>query len=154
MPAPGPCGAAARRIDEPLDDAALLSDSLGALAGREGEIVDLFYELFFDRHPELRELFGEHSVSEREEMVRETLVSVLAHADREPWLDENLKAMGRSHAEYGVEGHSYPEFVVAMLDTLDGLAPEGWGAPARQAWARALTRITDVMRAAGEAHGG
>lgn len=131
-------------------DASLIAESLGALAGRENEIVEYFYPLFFERHPDVRGLFGEHSVNEREEMVRETLVSVLAHADDEPWLDGNLDAMGRSHAEYGVEGPSYPDYVVAMLDTLDHLRLDGWSPQVRDAWARALTRITSVMRRAGD----
>ncbi len=133
-------------------EAALLIASLEALHGREEEIVDRFYALFFARHPELRPLFGEHAVSEREEMVRETLTSVLAHAEAEPWLDENLVAMGRSHAEYGVEGGSYPDFVAAMLDTLAVVAAGDWTPEIRAAWARALDRITGVMRRAGDAH--
>lgn len=131
-------------------DPDLIAESISALAGRENEIVEHFYPLFFERHPEVRELFGEHSVNEREEMVRETLVSVLAHADDEPWLDGNLDAMGRSHAEYGVEGPSYPDYVVAMLDTLDHVRPDGWNSQVREVWARALTRITNVMRRAGD----
>ena len=171
MPAPGPSGQAAAPSGAavtpdggavtpdgaavaPPDDAGLLTVSLEALAGREGEVVERFYALFFSRHPEVRALFGEHSISEREEMISETLVSVMAHADAEPWLDDNLVAMGRSHAEYGVEGHSYPDFVASMLDTLDGLDLDGWGPDTRAAWERALARITGVMRRAGDEVGG
>jgi hemoglobin-like flavoprotein len=147
-----PPGLAAGRADEAPEDAVLLGESLEALAGREPEIVEHFYDLFFERHPDVRPLFGEHSISEREEMVRETLSSVLADADEEPWLDENLVAMGRSHAEYGVEARSYPDFVAAMLDTLDHLEVPGWDSGIRAAWERALVRITDVMRQAGDEH--
>jgi len=154
MPPPGPSGLAAGRAAEAPDDAELLHESLGALSGHEAEIVERLFDLFFERHPEVRELFGEHSINEREEMVRETLVSVLAHAEDEPWIDDNLIAMGRSHAEYGVEGRSYPDFVASMLDTLDEVAAPGWSPEVRAAWERALGRITDVMRRAGDEHGG
>jgi len=139
-------------IEAAGSDAELVVRSFEALTGHEAEIVEHFYPLFFERHPEVCELFGEHSVNEREEMVREALVSVLAHVEGEPWLDENLVAMGRSHAEYGVEGRSYPDFVATMLDTLDHVAAPGWDAAARIAWERALGHITGVMRRAGDEH--
>lgn len=139
------------RADEVLSDARLIVASLEALSGRESQMLEHFYDLFFERHPEVRPLFGEHGLNEREEMLRETLVSVLAHAEDEPWLDENLKAMGRSHAEYGVEGHSYPDFVAAMLDTLDHVAAPGWCVATRAAWGRALGRVSETMRRSGEA---
>ncbi len=85
------------------DEADHLLESLERLSGREPELVRQFYALFFERHPEVTKLFGEHSLSEQEEMVRETLVSIVAHVEKEPWLQTNLEAMGKSHAEYGVE---------------------------------------------------
>jgi hemoglobin-like flavoprotein len=154
MAPPGRPGLAAGRLHADITDADLVHESLESLAHLEGEVVEHFYALFFERHPEVRPLFGEHSVNEREEMVRETFTSVLAHVEGQPWLGENLVAMGRSHAEYGVEGRSYADFVAAMLDTLDHVAPPGWCPSTRAAWRRALERITGVMRRAGDAHGG
>ena len=126
----------------------MIHSSLEALAGREEELTERFYPLFFSRHPEVQELFGEHGVSEREEMIRETLNSALAHADDEPWLDGNLEAMGRSHAEYGVELWMYDAFLACLLDVLeDTLGPE-WSEACDGAWSRALERLTRVMRRA------
>ena len=131
-----------------VDDPPLLHASLEALAGKEEELTERFYPLFFARHPEVQPLFGEHGVSEREEMIRETLASVLAHADDEPWLDGNLEAMGRSHAEYGVEGWMYEAFLACMLDVLEDTLGAAWSEPCDQAWSRALERLTRVMHRA------
>lgn len=141
-------GARARR-EGPRPDAALLVESLEALAGREADLSARFYDVFFARHPEVVPLFGEHGQNEREEMLRETLASVLAHAEGQPWLDENLRAMGRSHAEYGVEDRHYPQFVAALLDTLDEVMGSDWSPETSAAWRRALERLTRVMRRAG-----
>ncbi len=123
--------------------------SLERLSGREPELVQQFYALFFERHPEVTKLFGKHSLSEQEEMVRETLVSIVAYIENEPWLQTNLDAMGKSHAEYGVEDHMYDWMVECMLDALERLL----GADCRDeydpAWRNALCYLTDVMRAAG-----
>lgn len=128
---------------------AILLESLAELAGRESRLQEAFYALFFQRHPEVRELFGEHSLSEQEEMIRETLTSVLALLEGEPWLAGNLDAMGRSHAEYGVEDWMYDAFLACMLDALEAVAGDGWDAAQRDAWSHALERVTRLMRQAG-----
>lgn len=132
-----------------MDDDSLLLASLEQLAGREQQLQERFYELFFARHPEVRELFGEHSISEQEEMIRETLASLVAHLEDEPWLDGNLEAMGKSHREYGVEDAMYDWFIDCMLDAVEHVSPEAAEPPAREAWRRALARLTGVMREAG-----
>lgn len=117
--------------------------------GRESQILERFYDRFFARHPEVSELFGEHSVNEREEMLRETLASVVANLHGEPWLKDNLEAMGKSHAEYGVEWAMYGWYVETMLDTLEEVAGTDWKTGCRTAWRNALERLTDTMRLAG-----
>jgi hemoglobin-like flavoprotein len=133
------------------DDVGLLLESLESLSlpGKEPMLVERFFDLFFERHPEVRELFGEHGVNEKEEMIRETLASVFAWAEDEPWLDGNLEAMGRSHAEYGVEDAMYDAFVDTMLDALEEVAGPDWKDGCREAWRAALERITGAMRRAG-----
>ena len=132
-----------------MDDTELMLSSLESISGREEQVVERFYPLFFERHPEVCELFGEHSVSEREEMIRETLASVLAHVEQEPWLAENLEAMGRSHEEYGVESPMYDGYVDCLLETLEEVAGADWQPGCGAAWRAALETITGVMRRAG-----
>jgi hemoglobin-like flavoprotein len=127
----------------------ILLASLDRLAGREQQLMECFYALFFGRHPELRGLFGEHSISEQEEMIRETLASVVAHLHDEPWLDGNLEAMGKSHHEYGVEDPMYDWFLECMLDALGQVAGGDWDGSCTSAWRSALERLTGVMREAG-----
>jgi hemoglobin-like flavoprotein len=135
------------------EEADHLLASLARLSGHEPELVKQFYALFFERHPEVTKLFGEHSLSEQEEMVRETLVSMVAYVEREPWLQTNLEAMGKSHAEYGVEDRMYDWMVECMLDAVERIL----GADCRDeyvpAWRRALGHLTGVMRAAGAGAG-
>ncbi len=131
------------------EEADPLLASLDRLSGHETELVQQFYALFFERHPEVTKLFGEHSLSEQEEMVRETLVSLVAYVEKEPWLQTNLEALGKSHAEYGVEDPLYDWMVECMLDALEQIL----GADSRDeyapAWRSALGHLTGVMRAAG-----
>ena len=131
------------------EEAEHLLASLDRLSGHEPQLVEQFYALFFERHPRVTELFGKHSLSEQEEMVRETLVSVLGYVENEPWLHTNLEAMGKSHAEYGVEDCMYDWMVECMLDALERVSGADWSDEYASAWRSALGHLTDVMRAAG-----
>jgi hemoglobin-like flavoprotein len=131
------------------EEADPLLASLDRLSGHEPELVQHFYALFFERHPEVTKLFGEHSLSEQEEMVRETLVSILAFVEQEPWLQTNLEAMGKSHAEYGVEDRMYDWMVECMLDAVERILGAECRDEYHPAWRTALGHLTGVMRAAG-----
>jgi hemoglobin-like flavoprotein len=133
-----------------MDRCDLITASLETLHGRESALLERFYELFFSSHPEVCELFGEHGINEREEMLRETLSSVVAAMQEEPWLDENLAAMGRSHAEYGVEGPMYDWYVDTMLEALEEVSGPDWNPECRGPRRAALERLTRSMRHAGE----
>ena len=140
-------GAALQLVQD--DEADHLLASLERLSGREPEFVEQFYALFFERHPEVTKLFGEHSLSEQEEMVQETFVSLVAVVENEPWLQTNLEAMGKSHAEYGVEDRMYDWLLECMLDALEMTLGADYLDEYGPAWRSALGHLTDVMRAAG-----
>ena len=136
-------------------DREALGGILEALAEREAKICEALYPVFFARRPDVVPLFGVHALAEREEMVRETFRSLLALAEGEGAVEgdaggghlaANLAALGRSHWEYGVTGEMYPDFVEAFVDVAAG----DLDAPGRGVLARALGRITQAMRRAGD----
>ena len=135
---------------ERLDVTGLLR-ALEAIAARESRFTERFYEIFFERRPDTRILFGLHSIAEREEMMHETLRSLHALCEREQWLEGNLVALGLSHGEYGVTEDMYPSFVDALIEC----ARESLGLEldeiALNALREATSDIAGVMSKAGEA---
>lgn len=131
---------------EPSESIVLL-EVLESLAAQEGKITEALYPLFFERRPDARPLFGVHALAEREEMIRETLRSLLALADGERWLADNLAALGRSHFEYGVTGDMYGDFVDVFVE----VAAPGLDDARREVLRSGLARIADSMRRAGDA---
>lgn len=97
-------------------DRGVLSRSLERIALAEDRFTEVFYIVFFDARPDARPLFGRHSLSEREEMMRETLRSLVAMQTGESWLEDNLIAMGRSHDEYGVEDDMYDDYCACFVE--------------------------------------
>jgi len=123
--------------------------SLAQLSGREAQLADRVFDRFFLGHPEIAGLFGRESLSEREEMVRETLVCALAHIEGEPWLIGNLEAMGASHQEYGVRDEMYVWWVDCMLAALAEMFAADWDRAMAIAWRSVLEALCEPMRAAG-----
>jgi hypothetical protein len=123
-----------------------LLEVLETLAAQEGKLTEALYPLFFERRPDAKPLFGVHAIAEREEMIRETLRSLLALAEGESWLAGNLEALGRSHFEYGVTGDMYGDFVDAFVE----VAAPGLDEAKREVLRRGLARIADSMRRAGD----
>jgi hypothetical protein len=124
----------------------MLLEVLETLAAHEAKITEALYPLFFERRADARPLFGVHAIAEREEMIRETLRSLLALADGESWLAGNLEALGRSHFEYGVTGDMYGDFVDAFVE----VAAPGLDESRRGVLRRGLAQIADAMRKAGD----
>jgi hemoglobin-like flavoprotein len=131
-------------------DSTCLLRALEAFATREALITERFYETFFARRPDTLELFGVHSISEREEMIRETLRSLHALYEGNDWLEENLIALGTSHYEYGVTGDMYPSFVDCLVECGREVLGHEIDAPALNALRAATMLIAEQMSAAGE----
>lgn len=138
-------------------EAATIGDELApvleAISENEALFSERFYEIFFAIRPDARALFGAYPIAEQEEMMRETLRSLHAWLEAEPWLDLNLVALGRSHAEYGVTSDMYAPFVDAMLECSREQFGERLGERGENALRSALVEIAHAMRDAGEAGG-
>lgn len=139
---------AAARVSQGLDasEGLELLDLLETLAAREAKITEALYPLFFERRPDVVPLFGVHALAEREEMIRETLRSLLALAEGEHFLHANLEALGRSHFEYGVTGDMYGDFVDVFVDVAGADLDDA----RREVLRQGLAWITDSMRRAGD----
>ena len=97
-------------MTRPLTSLAQLPSVLEKIAEQEEPFTERFYEIFFELRPDSLPLFGVHSISEREEMMRETLRSLYAWSEAETWLGDYLDALGRSHAKYGVTSDMYDSY--------------------------------------------
>ena len=124
--------------------------ALELFASHEARITERFYEIFFERRPDTLELFGAHSIAEREEMIRETLHSLHALYEGQVWLDDNLVALGKSHWEYGVTEDMYPSFVDSLIDCGQEILGDEFDNDAVASFRSAVTTIAQQMSGAGE----
>lgn len=135
---------------EPTDPPALLR-ALEGFATHEARITERFYEIFFERRPDTLELFGAHSIAEREEMMHETLHSLYALYEGQLWLEDNLVALGKSHWEYGVTEDMYTSFIDSLIDCGREVLGDELDEAAAASLGAAITQIAQRMCAAGAA---
>jgi len=132
-----------------LDDQATLTRGLEQIGAHENAFTEAFYALFFERRPDTLALFGVHSISEREEMMRETLHSLFAVNEGEPWLRGNLLALGESHAEYGVTADMYDSYCEVFVDTAQKMLGDDLKDRELKALRDAIFEVARLMREAG-----
>ncbi|GEM_PF-3090809 len=142
--------ASARRDGAPAADERIGLEGIAeAIAASGDRFVESLYARFFTLCPDARPIFGEHSISEQEEMVAETFRAIVAWVDGEPRLATNLDALGESHVEYGVEDAMYRPFVDALVETAASCAGQDEASPGIRMLRESLEVITTRMSVSG-----
>src|SRR5262245_49173256 len=119
--------------------------SLELIVEQEVALPPRFYARLFERHPQVRPLFGGNASERQQKMLQETLVAVVDHIEDGEWLASTLRGMGSQHVDYGVADHMYPWVAQCLLDTLREVGGDAWTAEYHAAWQEALGAICVLM---------
>ncbi len=117
------------------------------LEDRDG-IAALFYETFFERHPEAKELFKDVNFKYQTVLLTMALMVVERHYARAYRATElYLQHLGHKHHQRAVPPEMYPKWVESLLVALAKFHGTDWDDAAARQWRAALERATDVMLA-------
>jgi hemoglobin-like flavoprotein len=133
-----------RRNQMSLDIQAL-RDSFDIIAERETALASRFYEIFFERYPQVVPMFGRRSSPAQAQMLTQALAAVVAHVDDATWLRDTLRPLGAKHVEYGVKDVMYDwvgECLIAALREEPSMTSD-----ALAAWTEAYGAIASIMKA-------
>lgn len=125
----------------------LLQSSFELVVDRSPNFTERFYEILFERYPQVRPLFGRNAEKAQHEMLARALTAVLDHLEDAPWLAQTLGAMGTKHSDYGVTAEMYPWVGDALIRTLAEISGDEWNSAIEQAWADAFGAISALMLA-------
>lgn len=126
-------------------DTQLLRSSFDLVATRQPRLTSRFYEIFFERYPRARALFGRNTARAQEEMLQRALIAVLDHIEDAQWLVETLGALGAKHVNYGVTEEMYGWVGESLLATLAEVAGADWTPELAAAWTEAYGAISGLM---------
>jgi hemoglobin-like flavoprotein len=123
-----------------------LRESFALLADREPALTERFYDLLFERHPELTAMFQRRGRRAQETMLRDALVAVVDRLEDGDWLVGTLHAMGARHASYGVTDQMYDWVGECLLATFASVAGAQWSPRYDSAWTDAYQAIAGLMK--------
>lgn len=125
----------------------LLRSSFVHVIEKQPKLTKRFYEILFERYPELKNLFPRRGMAAQEKMLGEALVAVLDHLEDTPWLQGQLGTLGRRHVDYGVTRAMYGQVGECLLAALAEAAGDDWTPAHERAWVDAYGAIRDMMLA-------
>lgn len=131
------------------DELAILRDTLELALSQDARFPTRFYEILFQRHPELEALFTRNSRGAQVRNFGKKLVAIVDHLEDPEWTDRELGALAASHTQYGVSASMYPLVGEALIDTLREACGEAFTPEAEAAWRTAYARIEAAILARG-----
>lgn len=123
-----------------------ISESIQQILTREEIVTDLFYDIFLDRHPEVRDYFVGVRLDHQAAVLRMSLLLV-EHYYRQatPGLHQYLKILGQRHAEWQIPTELYPSFRDCLLETLRRFHGADWTDRLQEQWHAAINAATQAM---------
>jgi hemoglobin-like flavoprotein len=125
-------------------DAELLPTSLGIVDAPDDGLTRRFYDILFERYPDVRPMFGA-DIRPQATMLRTAVIAVLDHFEDGPWLTETLGSLGAKHAAWGVTEPMYGAVAECMIAAMEELGGSEWTAEMTAAWTEALTAVAGLM---------
>ncbi|MBC7171703.1 MAG: flavoprotein [Polyangiaceae bacterium] len=126
----------------------LLRDSLELALSVDDRFPARFYELLFERHPELEVLFVRNSRGAQVRSFGKKLVAIVDHLDDPEWTQRTLESLAAGHVGYGVTAPMYDHVGDALIDTLREGCGDAFSPEVERAWREAYARISAAMLAA------
>ena len=125
----------------------LIADNFHLISDKTHNIAAVFYERFFGKHPELEDLFT-NSPAPQQQMLNETLTSVIDHLEDADWVKSNMEALGLRHQGYEVTDEMYDMWIDALVETLQQLSGDAWSEHLERVWREQLEMICGFARRA------
>ena len=126
-------------------DKETLTSSFELLAPSAEQLVQTFYSILFETHPEVKPLFTNTTQKKQEVKLLGALKLFVSNLDNPEKLSEVLVGLGEGHVEYGVEKAHYPVVRRVMLEALAATAGDLWNSDLKKAWGDALSTINQIM---------
>ncbi len=117
------------RIEESIDRVMRSQDVFGAA----------FYDIFFQRAPEMREFFRDVDMN-RQSIVLTMSISLIGqnHSRRYPATERYLHYLGTQHRKWDIPRSAFPKWREAMIEALGGFHGEDWSEELAAEWRAAF----------------
>jgi hemoglobin-like flavoprotein len=126
-------------------DTDLIQSSYSIIKIQADEFTESFYQILFEKYPDIRPLFLSTDMNKQKEKLIESLDLVLVNVHNPKAFNSILKDLGKRHVKYGAVLTDYPLVGDALLQALEKHLGKDWTPNVKQAWSLAYKTIADTM---------
>ena len=130
------------------DQILLVRDSWSAVAASSATFTTIFYNRLFEIDDSAARLFADADMPSQRKKLAQVLAITINALDNPDTLLPAVAALGKRHAEYGVEDHHFDSVGEAMIGSLGDLLGDRFTPAVQGAWLEAYTLVAAVMRRA------
>ena len=125
----------------------LIGKTWDSLSDKHVDLVETFYQQFFERFPQYRAYFPATLDRQMKRMV-DTLCMVARLAENEEIVENRMIHVGQRHSAYGLSMQDMENFKMVFLEVLGDACGGNWIDECRDSWDEAFERtiIPLVMR--------
>lgn len=123
-----------------------ISQSIHEILNRDAVVADLFYDIFLDRHPEVRQFFVGVNLGEQA-IVLTMMLSVIEDFYRHsyPTTARYLRLVGQKHKARGIPKDLFPIFSQCLRETLERFHGQDWNAQLSEEWQNGIDKASEVL---------
>jgi hemoglobin-like flavoprotein len=110
------------------------------------QTATLLYDRLFVLAPELKPLFAD-DIHDQGRKLMQVIATAVHNLDRLAEVTPAVQALGRRHADYGVEEGHYGLVAVALLWALERSLDKAFTAEVQEAWTVAYMTLAETMKA-------
>lgn len=126
-------------------DVAALRETLEMALSQDARFPGRFYEILFERHPELEALFTRNSRGAQVRNFGKKLVAIVDHLDDPEWTQRELSSLASNHVAYGVTPNMYDYVGDALFETLREACGDAFTEEVERNWREAYAQITAAI---------
>lgn len=108
--------------------------------GKHYEVIEHFYQRFFERFPNYRKFFPESMDAQMKKMVR-TIGLVARVADSTSVVEPHIERVGDHHKPYALQKEDLENFKDVFIEVLGEEYGEAWSAEHGRAWHQAFDEV-------------
>jgi hemoglobin-like flavoprotein len=123
-----------------------IQQSIQRILEQKDTLADLFYLVFLEQYPEVRERFQGVNMKAQVALLTMALMVIERHYQGSyPATAMYLRYLGTKHHERGIARGDFPKFRAAMLATLERFHSKDWNPRLAREWAEAIDKATAAM---------
>ena len=128
----------------------LLAESWNAVGERRDEIAEAFYNVLFERHPELRSLFAHTNMRAQYEKFAGMIDEIVRMRTEPREFVRSALLLGQRHVAYGVSRDHYAPAGAALIEALAKALGPAFTPAVREAWVEGYLLMSSIMCRAAE----